>query len=224
MTLTSEEPKGQTLRQPDMALMKKAYARWAPFYDLTYRRLTAPGRLAAVRAAVACGPNILEVGVGTGMALEDYPRDCNVIATDLSPDMLALSVEKVKKHGLSHVKGIAVMDACRLGFPDGAFDAVSAQMLITLVPDPEGALDEFKRVVKPGGEIILVNHFGVAEGPVARIEEAVAPLASKVGWSSAFKIARIESWAKVCGDVDVVAVDPMPPGGFFKVLRLRKRA
>jgi len=217
-----DDASGHGFSQPDTSSMKKAYARWAPVYDLTYRRLTAPGRRAAVEAGVACGRTILEVGAGTGMSLEEYPSDCSVIATDLSGDMLKLAMRKVREQRLGHVKGVVVMDGCHLGFPDGAFDAVSAQMMITLVPDPEGALDEFARVLRPGGEIILVNHFGADGGLQARLEEAVAPLVSKVGWSSAFKIARLDAWARRRGDFTRVGVQPLNPFGFFKLVRLRK--
>lgn len=206
----------------DTALMGKAYARWAPIYDFMYRRITAPGRREAVKAAEACGRDILEIGVGTGMSLQEYVGDVNVIGTDLSPAMLRRAVKKIADHGLTHVKGLAVMDACRLGFPDEAFDAVAAQMVITLVPDPESALDEFARVLKPGGEIVLVNHFGAAGGWLAGVEEAVAPVASLLGWSSNFRVARIEAWARQSRAMRLVSVKPMPPGGFFTVLRLKK--
>ncbi|MFC0282526.1 class I SAM-dependent methyltransferase [Camelimonas abortus] len=208
--------------QPDPSVMKKAYARWAPVYDLTYRRLTGPGRKAAVAAGVACGRDILEVGAGTGMALQEYPPHCRVIATDLSEHMLRQARRKVLAGPLRHVTGVLVMDGCRLGFRDESFDAVSAQMMITLVPDPEGALDEFARVLRPGGEIILVNHFGADSGPRARLEEAVAPLVSRIGWSSAFRVSRLAAWAKRRGDFTIAEVRPLKPFGFFTLVRLRK--
>jgi len=202
--------------------MRKAYARWAPIYDIAYRHFTAPGREEAVRAAAACGPDILEVGVGTGMSLQEYPAGTRVVGIDLSRDMLARAVSKVRRQHLGHVKCLAVMDACRLGFPDGAFDAVVAQYVITLVPDPEGALNEFLRVLKPGGEIVVVSHFGAPRGTVAAIEQAVAPVATKIGWSADFKVARIEAWARSTGMIRLVSVKPMPPGGFFSVVRLKR--
>jgi phosphatidylethanolamine/phosphatidyl-N-methylethanolamine N-methyltransferase len=113
------------------------------------------------------------------------------------------------------------MDVCRLGYADESFDAVTAQFLITLVPDPEGALSEFARVLKPGGEVVLANHFGQAEGPLARLEEATAPFFSKIGWSSDFKVARIEAWTRAT-PMAIVDLKPVFPGGFFKILRLRK--
>ena len=141
---------------------------------------------------------------------------------DLSQDMLRRAGDKVRRRGLSHVKGLQVMDVCRLGYADATFDAVVAQFLITLVPDPEGALTEFLRVLRPGGEIVLANHFGQADGNVARVETLVAPLCSRIGWSSDFKAGRIEAWARRTGGVEVLGLTPTFPGGFFKILRMRK--
>ena len=125
------------------------------------------------------------------------------------------------RRNLRHVRGLQVMDACRLGFPDDVFDAVTAQFLITLVPDPEGALAEMKRTLRPGGEIVLVNHFGQESGMLAQAETAVAPLCSAIGWSSDFKASRIEGWGRANG-LEIVAPRPVFPAGFFKILRMRK--
>lgn len=207
--------------QPTTALMRKAYQRWAPVYDLVYDKLTEPAGRAAVRAVEACGPRILEVGVGTGLSLGYYAPGSQVHGIDLSEDMLRRAGRKVARRGLGHVKSLQVMDACRLGFRDGVFDAVTAQFLITLVPNPEGALDEMARTLRPGGEIVLVNHFGQDGGPLAALEKAVAPLCAAIGWSSDFKASRIESWARRKG-LEVVPPRPVFPGGFFKILRMRK--
>ncbi|TFZ60387.1 class I SAM-dependent methyltransferase [Methylorubrum sp. Q1] len=207
---------------PTTELMRKAYARWAPVYDVVYDKLTEPAARAAVEAAVAHGPRVLEAGVGTGLSLGYYPRDSFVCGVDLSEDMLKRARGKVRRKGLTHVKGLQVMDVCRLGYADASFDAVVAQFLITLVPNPEAALSEFMRVVRPGGGIVLANHFGQSNGPVARVEEIVAPLCTKIGWSSDFKATRIEAWAQRNG-VEVVGLAPTFPGGFFKILRMRKR-
>jgi phosphatidylethanolamine/phosphatidyl-N-methylethanolamine N-methyltransferase len=207
---------------PTTALRRKAYARCAPVYDVVYDKLTEPAARAAVEAAVAHGPRVLEAGVGTGLSLGYYPRDSFVCGVDLSEDMLKRARGKVRRKGLTHVKGLQVMDVCRLGYADASFDAVVAQFLITLVPNPEAALSEFLRVVRPGGGIVLANHFGQSNGPVARVEEIVAPLCTKIGWSSDFKATRIEAWAQRNG-VEVVGLAPTFPGGFFKILRMRKR-
>ncbi|NNC00803.1 class I SAM-dependent methyltransferase, partial [Corallococcus exiguus] len=142
---------------PTTALMQKAYARWAPIYDVVYDKLTEPAARAAVAASVACGPRVLEAGVGTGLSLGYYPANAEVVGVDLSEDMLRRAHEKVRKQGLTHVKSLQVMDVTRLGFPDESFDAVTAQFIITLVPDLDAALSEFARVLRPGGEIVLAN-------------------------------------------------------------------
>jgi phosphatidylethanolamine/phosphatidyl-N-methylethanolamine N-methyltransferase len=205
-------------------LMRKAYARWAPIYDLVYDKLTEPAARAAVNAAVACGPKVLEAGVGTGLSLGYYPEHAEVYGVDLSEDMLRRAQEKVDKRGLAHVKNLQVMDVTRLGFPDGMFDAVTAQFIITLVPEPEVALTEFARVLRPGGEIVLANHWGQPKGPIAALEELASPVVKAIGWSSAFKASRVEAWARVNGRMEVVELKPLFPGGFFKLMRIRKRA
>lgn len=206
------------------ALMRKAYARWAPIYDLVYDKLTEPAARAAVNAAVACGPKVLEAGVGTGLSLGYYPEHAEVYGVDLSEDMLRRAQEKVDKRGLTHVKSLQVMDVTRLGFPDEMFDAVTAQFIITLVPEPEVALTEFARVLRPGGEIVLANHWGQPKGPIASLEELASPVVKAIGWSSAFKASRVEAWAHATGRMDVVELKPLFPGGFFKLMRIRKRA
>ena len=207
--------------QPTTALMRKAYARWAPVYDIVYDKLTEAAGRQAVRAVEACGPKILEVGVGTGLSLGYYSPTSEVTGIDLSDDMLDRARAKVARRGLRHVKSLEAMDATHLSFEDASFDGVTAQFLITLVPQPERALDEMARVLKPGGEIVLVNHFGQDEGPLAKIETAVAPICSKIGWSSDFKASRITGWAKNAG-LDPLPLQPVFPGGFFKILRMRK--
>jgi len=203
-------------------LMRKAYDKWAPIYDFVYDGLTAPARRSAVRAALANGRRILEVGVGTGLSLRDYPRESEVYGVDLSYAMLMRAREKIERRRLGHVKLIAAMDACRLGFPDETFDAVVAQFVITLVPAPEKALEEMARVLRPGGEIILANHLGAEDGLQAVIEERCSAIARRIGWSTEFKLSRIESWARSSGMIEHVSAKDTFPGGFFKVIRLKK--
>ena len=202
--------------------MRRAYDKWAPIYDLVYDGLTAPARRSAVRAALSNGRRILEVGVGTGLSLRDYPRETEVYGVDLSYAMLTRAMEKIQRRRLKHVKLIAAMDACRLGFADESFDAVVAQFVITLVPNPEGALSEMARVLRPGGEIILANHLGAEDGLQAVIEERCSAIARRIGWSTEFKLSRLEAWAKTSGMSEEVTAKDTFPGGFFKVVRLRK--
>lgn len=204
----------------DLSTITKAYAKWAPFYDLVYSRILLPGRNEAVKAALACGKEILEVGVGTGLSLGDYPAGYRVTGIDLSKPMLDKAAEKLSGLPDHAVTGLVVMDACRLGFRDATFDAVVGQYMITLVPDAEVALDEFARVVKPGGEIILVNHIGAEKGLVALLEKAAAPLAKRVGWRPEFQLQRIRNWADQTG-FSVASVKRVGFAGFFTVVRLR---
>jgi SAM-dependent methyltransferase len=124
----------------DLDGQKKVYRIWARFYDKIYVGLLARAQREAVDAAVACGRDILEIGVGTGLTLPYFPADRRVVGVDLSEDMLRVAGQKVAERKLTAVTGLSVMDACRLGLPDEAFNAVTAQFVITLVPDPEQAL------------------------------------------------------------------------------------
>ena len=114
---------------------KRVYAVWAKFYDRIYQGLLARAQREAVAAACASGREILEIGVGTGLTLAYFERDKQVVGADLSLDMLRVARAKVLSQNLDHVRGLMVMDACRLGFADNSFDAVTAQFVITLVPD-----------------------------------------------------------------------------------------
>lgn len=205
----------------DLAGQKKVYAKWALFYDRFYIRLLADSQTKLAAAAAACGADILEVGVGTGLVLRYYPRTARVVGVDLSEPMLQKAVEKVRGLSLGQVTGLAAMDACRLGFPDGRFDAVTFPFVITLVPDPEGALDEAARVLRPGGEIIIASKLGADEGVQAALEAWIAPLVKAIGWSSTFKYSRLETWARR-NAFTVTAPQRCFPAGFFKLVRLRK--
>lgn len=202
----------------DLEGQKKVYATWAKVYDRIYQRLLARAQREAVTAACAGGRDILEIGVGTGLTLPYFDRDRRVVGADLSHDMLKVARRKVAEHKLDHVVGLTVMDACRLGFADRSFDVVTAQFVITLVPDPEAALAEMDRVLKPGGEIIVASRLVGDGGFAAPLWAAVAPLAKAVGWSSDFKVSRLTDWAAGTGRYETVNVGT----GYFKVVRLRK--
>ncbi len=206
----------------DKASVAKAYARWAPVYDLVFGKVFDRGRKSSIEAAERIGGRILDVGIGTGMSLIDYAHTNRIVGVDYSEPMLRKAQERVTEHRLSHVEALAVMDAQRLGFPDDAFDAVVAQYVITTVPDPEAALDEFTRVTRPGGEIILVNHLGAEAGLRWVFERGFAPLARRLGWRPEFGWERIARWAQAHGGVRVVERRPMPPLGHFSLIRLEK--
>jgi len=201
----------------------RAYALWAPIYDFVFGKVFAPGRSAAIHAAEAvCGAHggrLLEVGVGTGLSLPDYSRNIRILGIDLSEPMLRKAHERVAEEKLGNVEGLAVMDAAAMALPDECFDAVVAQFVITAVPHPEATLDEFARVLKPGGEIILVNHIGAERGPRRLFELAFAPLARRLGWRPEFPFARIAGWAARHGGVRLVERRPLAPLGHFALIR-----
>jgi len=203
----------------DNDAIAKAYARWAPIYDVVFGAVFQRGRQASIAAAERIGGRILEVGVGTGLSLPDYSWTNRLIGVDLSAPMLRKAKARAQEHRLTNVDGLAVMDAQHLGFQDGVFDVVVAQYVITTVPDPEATLDEFARVLKPGGEIILVNHLGAEAGPRAALEHLFAPLAHRLGWQPEFGWERLARWVARHGGVRVIERRAMPPLGHFSLIR-----
>ena len=206
----------------DNRTVARAYARWAPVYDFVFGRVFATGRAASIEAAERIGGRILDVGVGTGISLQDYKRTNRVTAVDYSEPMLKQARRRVLERKLDHVECIAVMDAQNLGFADAAFDVVVAQFVITTVPNPEAVLDEFVRVVRVGGEVVLVNHIGAESGLRWLFELAFAPIARKLGWRPEFPWKRIDDWAKRHSGVRFVERRPMPPLGPFSLIRFEK--
>ena len=214
----------------DKQTMAKAYARWAPVYDLVFGAVFERGRRASIEAAErACNSSgrILDVGVGTGISLPDYARTNRLVAVDYSEPMLRKAYERVIEHKLDNVETVAVMDAKHLAFPDASFDVIVAQYVITAVPDPEATLDEFVRVLKPGGEIVLVNHIGAETGLRRAFEQWFSPVARRLGWRPEFPWARLTNWAdRVRGPMGVQLIErrPMPPLGHFSLIRYGKTA
>jgi phosphatidylethanolamine/phosphatidyl-N-methylethanolamine N-methyltransferase len=209
----------------DRGTIEKAYARWAPVYDLVFGAVFERGRTAAIEAAeqtCPAGGRILEVGVGTGISLPDYDRSHRLVGIDISVPMLRKAQERVVEYRLENVEALAVMDAKHLGLPDASFDVVVAQYVITAVPDPEATLDEFARVLKPGGEIVLVNHIGAETGLRRAFEQGFAPVARRLGWRPEFPWGRIASWAATADGMRLVERRPMPPLGHFSLIRFAK--
>jgi len=200
----------------------KAYARWAPFYDFVFGAVFERGRKASIAAAERIGGRILEVGIGTGLSLPEYSWTNRLTGVDLSAEMLRKAKARAVEHRLTNVDGLAVMDAQRLAFQDGVFDVVVAQYVITTVPNPEATLDEFARVLKPGGEIVLINHLGAETGLRAAFEKWLAPLARRLGWQAEFRWERLTQWAARHGGVRLVERRTMPPLGHFSLIRFAR--
>ena len=208
----------------DTASVAKAYGRWAPVYDLLFGPVFARGRCAAIEAAERAGGRILEVGVGTGISLPSYQSSTRLFGVDISEPMLEKARERVTKLGLRNIDGLAVMDAERLDFPDNSFDVVVAQYVVTSVPNPEAALDEFARVVRPGGEIVLTSRIGAESGLRRALETLFSPVANRLGWRTEFPWERYSRWAERARCVEVVERRALPPLGHFSLIRMAKLA
>jgi phosphatidylethanolamine/phosphatidyl-N-methylethanolamine N-methyltransferase len=206
----------------DKQTIAKAYARWAPVYDLVFGAVFERGRQAAIAAAERIGGRILEVGVGTGISLPDYSRVNRICGVDISEPMLRKAQQRVAELELTHVEGLWVMDAEHLSFPDASFDVIVAQYVITTVPNPEATLDEFARVLRPGGEIVLVSRIGAEAGLRRALERWFAPAARKLGWRTEFSWERYEHWAKHSHGMRLVERRAMPPFGHFSLIRFAK--
>lgn len=211
-----------TVTDLDKGTIAKAYARWAPVYDLVFGAVFDKGRQAAIAAAERIGGRILEVGVGTGLSLPDYGRANRLVGVDISLPMLRKAHERVAAQRLTHVEALAVMDAGGLALPDASFDVVVAQYVITAVPHPEATLDEFARVLKPGGEIVLVNHIGAENGFRRAFEQGFAPVARQLGWRPEFPWARLAAWVDTAPGMRLIERRPMPPLGHFSLIRFGK--
>jgi phosphatidylethanolamine/phosphatidyl-N-methylethanolamine N-methyltransferase len=197
-----------------------SYRRWAPIYDMTFGRITHTGRRHATKVINQSGGKVLEVGVGTGLALRFYDPHVEVTGIDFSEDMLERARSKVAEENLNHVKELRQMDARHLDFPDASFDVVVAMHLISVVPDPEQVMAEMARVCKPGGHVLIVNHFAREEGWLAWAERKLAPFADLVGWHSNFPKDRVLGQ----NDLRLVEEKPLTGLGLFTFLRMEKTA
>ena len=208
----------------DRETVEQAYDRWAPIYDLVFGGVFSKGRKAAIAATNKIGGRVLEVGVGTGISLPQYAAHLRIVGTDISEAMLQKARKRVAELGLKNVEGLAVMDAEKLEFPDNAFDVVMAQYVVTAVPNPEKALDEFARVLRPGGEIVLINHIGAETGLRRAFEQGFAPVARQLGWRPEFPWGRLAAWVERAHGMRLVERRPMPPLGHFSLIRFGKDA
>lgn len=171
--------------------IQKSYRRWAPVYDLTFGRITQGGRIRAAAHVNAQGGSVLEVGIGTGLALDFYGAHVRVVGIDLSAEMLREAAVKARRYRLKNLVGLHQMDAREIAFPDASFDHVAAMHVMSVVPEPEKVLDEMARVCRPGGSVMIANHFaGRAEGWTFA-ERLAAPLANLLGWHADFAIDRV---------------------------------
>lgn len=204
----------------DAQSVLKAYARWAPVYDFSFAAVAEAGRKRAIEVINRNSGKLLEVGVGTGVALPDYGPQLSITGIDLSPDMLRKARQRVREKRLHNVDGLFEMDASHLTFEDASFDTVVAMYVMTVVPEPVTVMRELERVCKPGGEVVIVNHFAQEHGARGWIERWMAPASRALGWHPDFKIETITDITTL----DLVETISLKPMGLFTLLRFRKAA
>ena len=212
---------GTALKGPrapmDADAVRAAYKRQADSYDSWFGLVSKHSRQAAVTAVnQAPGEQVLEVGVGTGLALPLYSPAKRVTGIDLSAEMLLKARARAAALGLRNIEALQEMDAQATTFPDASFDIGVAMFVASVVPKPRLLLAELKRVVKPGGTILLVNHFARARGPIWWVERALAPASSLIGWHPDFKLGHIFEAA----DLKAARITRMPPVSLFSLVEL----
>jgi phosphatidylethanolamine/phosphatidyl-N-methylethanolamine N-methyltransferase len=164
--------------------VERVYEKLSGVYDITFGPTLHPGRLQALdRMGIVTGETVLEVGVGTGINLGLYPRGCEVTGIDLSAPMLDKARERITRKGLLNCR-VMEMDAAAMQFADDTFDIVYAPYLISVVPDPVAVAREMRRVCRPGGRIVILNHFKSDNPIVSRIERAISPMCVHLGFKS----------------------------------------
>lgn len=219
MTIRTDAPDRDHPRAAlDAAGVRDAYRRWAGVYDAVFGGVSAFGRRRAVAEVNRLpGTRVLEVGVGTGLALPRYGGDKRVVGIDLSREMLEKAAERVREERLGQVVGLAEMDAEHMAFADGAFDIAVAMFTASVVPDAKRLFTEMSRVVRPGGHLLFVNHFAAEDGPRWWVERAMAPLSRLLGWHPDFALRDLLD----PGLVQVEAMEACKPGGLFTLVRVK---
>ncbi|HLL17947.1 MAG TPA: class I SAM-dependent methyltransferase [Rubrivivax sp.] len=198
--------------EPSLRDVVRTYGLFAPLYDRIFGAVLEPGRRAMARAASALQPeSLLEVGVGTGLALAGYPPATRVTGIDLSPAMLARAERRASALPERAIT-LALMDAEHMDFPDHSFDCVTVPYVLSVTPNPARLVHEIRRVCKPDGSILIVNHFSGSRFWWL-MERAVRPLADRIGFRSDFSFEQnilAYDWA----------VQSVQPVNLFKLSRL----
>lgn len=211
-------PPRPSSRALDATAVRDAYQRWAGHYDTIFGLVSASARRHGVKAVNRFpGRRVLEMGVGTGLALPWYRSEKRVTGIDLSAHMLERARGRVKMERLGHVEALLEMDAEATSFSDNAFDIAVAMFVASVVPNPRRLLAEMKRVVRPGGQILIVGHFAAAGGPRWWVERTMAPFARQLGWHPDFSIRELFDPE----DLDRIDLASLPPLGIFSLAHLR---
>jgi phosphatidylethanolamine/phosphatidyl-N-methylethanolamine N-methyltransferase len=166
----------------------KLYSEFAPLYDKVFGKIFYSRLRRVIESLnIAPGSKVLEVGAGTGTSFPAYPRHCEVTGIDLAPDMLARARQKIHQNGWSHLR-VLEMDAMTLEFPDDSFDYITAFHVVTVVPDPIRMMEEARRVCRPGGRIVIVNHFTSERRLLGFLTETLDPVTRYLGWRTNLRL------------------------------------
>jgi phosphatidylethanolamine/phosphatidyl-N-methylethanolamine N-methyltransferase len=206
------------LEKMDAGDVRKAYKRWAPVYDATFGRLVQAGVRQTVRRANDFSGRLLEVGVGTGLALPQYGDQLQVTGIDLSAEMLAKAHKRVAKAKRNNIEALIEMDATAQSFADASFDVAVAMYVLTVVPDPAKVMHELARITKSGGTVLVANHFSVENGLRGVIEKAAAKHATTLGWRPEFPIDTV----LVSDQLRLTSIKQLKPMGFFTLLEFKR--
>ncbi len=202
----------------DHDAVRRAYRLQASFYDRAFGRVSTNARLRAVAAVNALpGRDVLEVGVGTGLALPHYLATKTVTGIDLSTEMLERARDRVEIERLDHVAALLERDAEATGLEAASFDIAACMFVASVVPHPRALLTELRRLVRPGGHILFMNHFAAENGPRRWVEDAMAPLSRALGWHPHFCIGDLLAPA----DLAVAERVDLPLFGIFSLVTLR---
>ena len=177
---------------PDVAARKDtniAYKIYAPVYDRVFAPSFAEGHTRMVEALDAQpGERVLEVGVGTGISLRHYVAGVRVDALDFSAAMLKKAQKRLDKDGVAAEVTLHQMDAHKLEFADDIFDHAVVAHAIAVVAEPEVVLREMMRVTRPGGRLVVVNHYKEEPG---RLSRAWDPLRRRMGLGKHFDLLEL---------------------------------
>lgn len=197
--------------------IQSVYKRYAPVYDVIFGKLFDPGRRVLIEQMdCKAGQKILEVGVGTGISLLQYPKECRVTGIDISAEMLEKAEEKIQRANSTHIR-LEKMDAENMTFEDSSFDKLALMYVVSVVPNPEKLMEEAKRVCVPGGDIFVLNHFSNSSKFIHFFEKKLSRISDKLGWTPDFSVEKfIEK-----NNLQVVRSTPVNMFGYWTVLHLK---
>ena len=199
----------------------KSWNRYSFTYDVVWGFFLSPGRRQVIeKMDLGEEDHVLEVGIGTGASLPLYNEGTRVTGVDLSTKMLKVAYKRIKKQSIENAE-IFEMNAEELDFPDNHFSHVIAMYVVSVSPNPEKVIKELKRVCKPGGDIVILNHFSYENTLASRFEKILTPLSTKIGFIPFFPL---DDFLQKTDDIEIYDVERTNMLGYWTILRGRKAA